>query len=301
MQRIVPNLWYDGAAEEAARRYVELIPGSRLGAVTRYGKAGREIHGQAEGSVMTQDFELAGTRVTALNGGPLFRFTPAISFFVTLDRREDVDRAWAGLAEGGEALMPLDAYPWSPRYGWVADRWGMTWQIAQGDPAASGRAVAPLLMFTGAQAGRAESAIEEYVSLFAGSAITGVARYDGSGPDAAGTVMHAQFTLGGETFMAFDSAGQHDFGFGEAVSLAVPRSGSLAGLTLAMSIWARTSREKRLVGRLRRWTAAAGTPSGSMTSIIAGERPSTRGSAGPECQTQRWTLRSASEVGLPSG
>lgn len=221
MQRIVPNLWYDGAAEEAARRYVELIPGSRLGAVTRYGKAGREIHGQAEGSVMTQDFELAGTRVTALNGGPLFRFTPAISFFVTLDRREDVDRAWAGLAEGGEALMPLDAYPWSPRYGWVADRWGMTWQIAQGDPAASGRAVAPLLMFTGAQAGRAESAIEEYVSLFAGSAITGVARYDGSGPDAAGTVMHAQFTLGGETFMAFDSAGQHDFGFGEAVSLAV--------------------------------------------------------------------------------
>jgi len=221
VQRIVPNLWYDGAAEEAARRYVELIPGSRLGAVTRYGKAGREIHGQAEGSVMTQDFELAGTRVTALNGGPLFRFTPAISFFVTLDRREDVDRAWAGLAEGGEALMPLDAYPWSPRYGWVADRWGMTWQIAQGDPAASGRAVAPLLMFTGAQAGRAESAIEEYVSLFAGSAITGVARYDGSGPDAAGTVMHAQFTLGGETFMAFDSAGQHDFGFGEAVSLAV--------------------------------------------------------------------------------
>lgn len=221
MQRIVPNLWYDGAAEEAARRYVELIPGSRLGAVTRYGKAGREIHGQAEGSVMTQDFELAGTRVTALNGGPLFRFTPAISFFVTLDRREDVDRAWAGLAEGGEALMPLDAYPWSPRYGWVADRWGMTWQIAQGDPAASGRAVAPLLMFTGAQAGRAESAIEEYVSLFAGSAIIGVARYDGSGPDAAGTVMHAQFTLGGETFMAFDSAGQHDFGFGEAVSLAV--------------------------------------------------------------------------------
>lgn len=221
MQRIVPNLWYDGAAEEAARRYVELIPGSRLGAVTRYGKAGREIHGQAEGSVMTQDFELAGTRVTALNGGPLFRFTPAISFFVTLDRREDVDRAWAGLAEGGEVLMPLDAYPWSPRYGWVADRWGMTWQIAQGDPAASGRAVAPLLMFTGAQAGRAESAIEEYVSLFAGSAITGVARYDGSGPDAAGTLMHAQFTLGGETFMAFDSAGQHDFGFGEAVSLAV--------------------------------------------------------------------------------
>ncbi|MBA3323969.1 MAG: VOC family protein, partial [Rhodobacteraceae bacterium] len=158
MQKIVPNLWYDGAAEEAARLYVDLIPGSRLGAVTRYGKAGFEMHGQPDGAVMTQEFELAGTRMTALNGGPHFRFTPAISFFVTLERAEDVDRLWAGLAEVGAVLMPLDAYEWSPRYGWVADRWGLTWQVGLGDPAESGRAVAPCLTFTGDRAGQAEAA-----------------------------------------------------------------------------------------------------------------------------------------------
>jgi predicted 3-demethylubiquinone-9 3-methyltransferase (glyoxalase superfamily) len=221
MQKIVPHLWYDGVAEEAARRYVELVPGSRLGPVVRYGKAGHDTHGQPEGAVMTQEFELAGTRLVGLNGGPHFRFTPAISLFVTLERRDDVDRAWAGLLDGGEALMPLDAYPWAPRYGWVKDRWGLTWQIAQGDPARSGRAVVPSLMFVGDRAGQAEAAMEAWVGLFPGSEIEGVLRHDGDGPDAAGTVKHAQFRLGAETFMAMDSAGPHAFDFNEAVSLAI--------------------------------------------------------------------------------
>jgi predicted 3-demethylubiquinone-9 3-methyltransferase (glyoxalase superfamily) len=222
MQKIVPNLWYDGDAEAAATLYARLIPGSTVGTVTRYGAAGQEIHGRPEGSAMTVDIDLAGTRITALNGGPHFRFTPAISLFVTLPDRADLDRLWDGLAEGGEVLMPLDAYPWSPRYGWLTDRWGLAWQLYLGDPAASGRAVAPCLTFGGASAGQAEAAMTFWTSLLPGSAIDGVARYDESddGPDRPGTVKHAQFTLAGETFMAMDAA-TTDAPFNEAVSLAI--------------------------------------------------------------------------------
>lgn len=222
MQKIVPNLWYDDDAEAAAALYASLIPGSAVGAFTPYGEVGQEIHGRAPGSTMTVEFNLAGTEIVALNGGPLFRFTPAISLFVTLPDRADVDRAWDGLLDGGAVLMPIDAYPWSPRYGWLADRWGLTWQIAQGDPAASGRAVAPSLMFTQGVAGRAGEAMELWTGLLPGSGVDGVLRWDGAeSPDPAGTVKHAQFRLAGESFMAMDSAMAHEFGFNEAVSLAV--------------------------------------------------------------------------------
>lgn len=221
MQKIVPNLWYDDAAEEAARLYARLVPGSSVGPVVRYGAAGREIHGRPEGSVMTVEMDLAGTCVVAMNGGPAFRFTPAVSLFVTLDDRAAVDRLWSGLLDGGTALMPLDAYGWSPRYGWLQDRWGLNWQIALGDPAAAGRRVSPCLMFCGDAVGRAEDAMADYVALFPDGRIDLVSRYDGTGPDAAGTIRHARFRLAGETFLCMDSALPHLFGFNEAVSLAV--------------------------------------------------------------------------------
>jgi predicted 3-demethylubiquinone-9 3-methyltransferase (glyoxalase superfamily) len=225
MQKIIPTLWYDDDAVEAARTYVSLVPGSRLGNTVDYGGVGQEIHGRPAGSVMLQDFELAGTRVTALNGGPHFRFTPAISLFVTLPDRAAVDRLWSGLADGGEVLMPIDAYPWSERYGWLNDRWGLSWQIALGDPAQSGRAVAPLLSFAGPRAGGAEAAIRDWTALFPDSAIAGLARYGADGiPAAEGGAQglaHGQFSLMGETFMAMDAFGPHAFDFNEAVSLLV--------------------------------------------------------------------------------
>lgn len=222
MQKIVPCLWYDEDAEDALRRYAELIPGSSIGAVARYGKAGHDIHGRQEGSVMTVEADLGGTRVVGLNGGPHFRFTPAISLFVTLEDAAAVDRLWEGLLDGGEVMMPLQAYDWSPRYGWLADRWGLTWQIALGRTADSGRTVVPSLLFTGEQYGRAEEAMTYWMSLFDGSGIDGVLRHDGSSPtDRAGAVMHAQFRLAGETFMAMDSGHPHGFGFNEAFSLMI--------------------------------------------------------------------------------
>jgi predicted 3-demethylubiquinone-9 3-methyltransferase (glyoxalase superfamily) len=117
--------------------------------------------------------------------------------------------------------MPLDAYPWSPRYGWLSDRWGLSWQLMLGDPAAAGRVVRPCLMFTGAQAGAAEAAMTAWTALLPGSAVGEIARYDGGGADPAGTVSHGRFRLAGEDFVAMDSALPHPFGFTEGVSLAI--------------------------------------------------------------------------------
>jgi predicted 3-demethylubiquinone-9 3-methyltransferase (glyoxalase superfamily) len=227
MQTIVPHLWFDGQAEEAARFYCSLFREAAVGEVRRYGKEGFEIHGQPAGRVLTVEFTLGGSTLVALNGGPHFQFTPAISLFVVLETRKEVDALWAGLAAGGEVMMPLDVYPWSERYGWLADRHGVSWQIMLGKREDVGRTITPALLFTGERHGQAEAALEHYVSIFPDSRVEGILRYDGSGPDPAGTVQHAQFYLGGETFMVMDNAHDHGFGFTPAISFMV-RCGSQA-------------------------------------------------------------------------
>ena len=224
MQKIIPHLWYDNEAEAAMRLYASLIPGSRIGTVIRYPSAGQEIHGRPEGSVMTVEATLGDTGVMALNGGPHFRFTPAISLFVTLEDGAAVDRLWSGLVEGGEVLMPLDRYDWSPRYGWLADRWGLTWQIALGRQADVGRTVVPSLLFTGNRAGEAAAAIEHYTSTFPGCTVDGILRYGPGEPDREGLAKHAQFRLPGDTgtIMVMDSTVADPTPFNEAVSLIVP-------------------------------------------------------------------------------
>jgi predicted 3-demethylubiquinone-9 3-methyltransferase (glyoxalase superfamily) len=169
---------------------------------------------------MVVEMELAGYRLSALNGGAAFEITPAISLFVQLGSERDVDTLWEGLVAGGSVLMPLDRYEWSDRYGWLADRYGLTWQIAL-DRGRAAPGVALSLLFTGAQHGNAEPALELYTSIFPASRVEGVLRHDGSGGEVAGTVKHAQFYLDGQTFMVMESALDHQFGFGEAVSLVV--------------------------------------------------------------------------------
>lgn len=221
-QKIIPHLWFDSAAEDAAKLYTTLVPGSHIGTVSYYGKAGFDVHGQREGTVMNVEMRLGGQPMMALNAGPRFRPTPAVSYFLNLEDRAALDRAWQALGEGGQIRMPLDAYPWSPRYGWVDDRWGVSWQLALGEPAQTGgQVMTPMLLFTGAQTGQAEAAMAHYTGLFPNSSIEGILRHDGSGADPADTVMHAQFQLAGQTFMAGDSALQHGFTLTEANSFVV--------------------------------------------------------------------------------
>lgn len=119
--RIAPCLWFDDQAEEAARLYIEVFPDSRITRITRYGKEGNDVHGRPENSVMTVDFELRGQPFTALNGGPAFEFTEAISFQVSCDTQEELDHFWDRLKEGGD--------PAAQQCGWLKDRFGVSWQI----------------------------------------------------------------------------------------------------------------------------------------------------------------------------
>jgi len=121
LQTITPCLWFDDQAEEAAEFYTAIFKNSRILGVTRYGEAGREIHGKPAGSIMTVAFELDGQAFTALNGGPLFKFTEAISFQVRCETQEEVDYYWGKLSEGGDAR--------AQQCGWLKDKYGVSWQV----------------------------------------------------------------------------------------------------------------------------------------------------------------------------
>lgn len=218
IQRIVPHLWFDNQAEEAAKFYTSLFKNASIGSIARYGHEGHEIHGREAGSVMTAEFELEGQKFIALNGGPVFQFTPAISFFVSCDTKEEVDELFGKLVEGGAVLMPLQAYPFSEWFAWVQDKYGLSWQLNLG---ARAQKITPFLLFVGEQHGKAEEAINFYTSVFPNSRVERIERHDGQ-QEPAGTVMHAIFTLDGQDFMAMESAmKEHAFTFNEAISLLV--------------------------------------------------------------------------------
>jgi predicted 3-demethylubiquinone-9 3-methyltransferase (glyoxalase superfamily) len=133
-RKITPCLWFDDRAEEAAEFYTEVFPNSKLGAISRYGEAGRDVHGKAPGTVLTVAFELDGQSFTALNGGPAFQFSEAISFQVSCETQKEVDFYWEKLSEGGDEA--------AQQCGWLKDRFGVSWQIVPtllpelvGDPA----------------------------------------------------------------------------------------------------------------------------------------------------------------------
>jgi len=119
--KIAPCLWFAGQAEEAARFYTGIFPDSRIGKIARYGKQGVEIHGQKEGTVLTVQFELAGQEFTALNGGPLFKFTEAVSLQIYVEDQKEFDYYWDRLTAGGD--------PKSQVCGWLKDRYGLSWQV----------------------------------------------------------------------------------------------------------------------------------------------------------------------------
>jgi len=121
IQKITPCLWFDNQAEEAAKFYVSLFNNSAIGAITRYGREGFEVHGRPEGSVLTVSFRIEGQEFTALNGGPHFKFSEAISFVVRCETQAEVDRYWNKLGEGGDER--------ARQCGWLKDKYGVSWQI----------------------------------------------------------------------------------------------------------------------------------------------------------------------------
>lgn len=232
-QKITPNLWFDGNAKEAVEFYVSAFPDSKVTATTHYPKSAEE--GLADfqldmaGKELTVDFELGAQQFTAINAGPEFQFNPSISFMVNFDPSRDeaalehIDELWEKLLEGGEVLMPLDEYPFSRRYGWVKDRYGLTWQLILTDPEGEPRPfIVPSLLFAGENTNKAEEAINFYLSVFQDAKQGTLARYEqDTGPAEAGSLMFADFMLAGQWFATMDSAFEQDFTFNEAVSLSV--------------------------------------------------------------------------------
>lgn len=218
MQKIVPFLWFDSEAEEAAGFYTSIFGASSIDKVSHYGKEGANISGRPEGSVMTVEFELEGEEFIALNGGPYFKFSPAVSFFVSCGTEDEADRLFDKLSEGGTVLMELGEYPFSKKFGWLEDKYGVSWQINLGSRR---QKISPFLMYFGEQYGKAEEAIDFYVSLVGNSSVTAMSRYGAGEEGREGTVMQATFSLGGVEFMAFDSWIDHPFTFTPAISFVV--------------------------------------------------------------------------------
>lgn len=229
MGKIATNLWFDNQAEEAAEFYLSAFGDGEVRRKLRYTEAGQEIHGQRPGSVMTVDFRVLDHDFVGLNGGPVFTLNPSVSFIVNYDpsrdenAKEKLDEAWHALAGGGEPLMPLDKYPFSERYGWIQDKYGVSWQLMLTNPEGEPRpAITPSLMFVGDKCGKAEAAGEFYLSVFRNARKGDIARYPaGMASDKEGTVMFSDFMLEGRWFAAMDSGGEHAFDFNEAVSFIV--------------------------------------------------------------------------------
>ncbi len=219
--QINPSLWFDTQTEEAIALYSAAFPNSRTVVIKRYPETGLPDFLQAmAGKVITAVFELAGQTFVALDGGPKFKFTPAASLMVNASSPEEVERIWDVLSPGGSVFMPLGEYPFSKKFGWLADKFGLSWQIMAASPRK--QKITPFLMFVGEQCGRAEEAIRFYQSLFANSAIEHIDHYtEADAGEKPGTVKHAVFQLNGQDFMAIDSGLDHQFNFTEAFSLYV--------------------------------------------------------------------------------
>jgi predicted 3-demethylubiquinone-9 3-methyltransferase (glyoxalase superfamily) len=214
MQKITPFLWFDHQAEQAMNFYTSVFKNARVGQIMRYGEAGP---GPA-GSVLTASFELDGLQITALNGGPHFNFTPAISFFVNCQTEAELDRLWESLSAGGSTLMPLQQYPFSRKFGWLADQYGVSWQLTLGGRE---QKINPFLLFVGEQHGKVEEAMHFYTSLFEDSGIIDLVRFGPDQGEPEGSVMQGVFRLAGQEFRAMESSLEHAFTFNEAVSFQV--------------------------------------------------------------------------------
>ena len=233
MQKITPHLWFDKDAKEAAEFYTSVFPNSKITNLNT-------LHDTPSGDCDVVTFKIMGYTFMAISAGPLFKFNPSISFMVNFDPSQDkqartrIDEIWEKLLDGGKALMPLDKYPFSERYGWVQDKYGLSWQLIFTNPEGEERPlIIPSLLFVTDTCDKAEEATDFYLSVFSakGRSASGgkntkrgaIVRYPaGMEPNKEGAIMFTDFMLEDQWFAAMDgSSNMHHFKFNEAVSLMV--------------------------------------------------------------------------------
>jgi predicted 3-demethylubiquinone-9 3-methyltransferase (glyoxalase superfamily) len=213
-QPIIPCIWFEGDVEAIAEWYVAKFPDSFVDYTTK-------LMDTPSGETTIVTVSLAGQFFQLLGAGPLKERNPSISYMVTFPTSEEVETLWNELVEGAEVLMPLDTYDFSERYGWLADKHGVSWQIMH-----SGgmdiQTVTPCFLFVGDVFGRAEAAMNDWISTFPDSYVLEdqMIRYGATdGPELEGKLNYARFVLSGREFVAMDSAENHQFAFNEMQSL----------------------------------------------------------------------------------
>ncbi|NLI22517.1 MAG: VOC family protein [Clostridiales bacterium] len=215
MERIVPHLWFDREAREAAEFYTTLFENS---GVTRV----ETIHDTPSGDAETVAFTLAGQPFEAISAGPVFHINPSISLMAHCDTREEVDRLWQALANGGEVMMPLDAYPFNAHYGWIQDRYGLSWQLMFSPERGEEPKIVPSMLFSGTVNGKAEDAARYYTEVFPLSSVDLISRYaQGEAQSDLARVNYVGFHLAGQPFVAMDNGFDVEYTFTEAFSLIV--------------------------------------------------------------------------------
>ncbi|MEH7073347.1 VOC family protein [Neobacillus drentensis] len=220
--KIVPHLWYDKEAKEAAEFYASIFPDSKITNVTT-------IRNTPSGDSEIVSYELWGQKFMAISAGPFFKMNPSVSFTVNFDPSREKEagekliEVWNKLSDGGTVLMPLDKYPFSERFGWIQDKFGLSWQLILTNPEGEERpAIVPSLLFIGEQCGNAEEAIRFYLSVFKNGEQGLLVRYPKRmEPDNEGLIMFSDFKLKNQWFTAMDSTHEHRFSFNEAISFMV--------------------------------------------------------------------------------
>ncbi|MCW3999859.1 MAG: VOC family protein [Candidatus Bathyarchaeota archaeon] len=214
-QKITPHLWYDREAKEAAQFYISTFKNGKIKNTTM-------LRGTPSGDTEIVTIELYGQEFTLISAGPFFKFNPSASFLVACSTKEETDALYNALSPGGGVLMPLDKYPFSERYTWITDKYGLSWQLMSFGNRPINQRIIPTVMFVGKMAGKAEQAVNFYVSVFRDAAVLDIMRYgENEEPDVAGTAKHISYRLEGVEFAAIDSAQKHNFAFNEATSFMV--------------------------------------------------------------------------------
>lgn len=216
MNKIVPHLWFDTEVKEAVEFYTSLFEDSEIQVV-------QKLEGTPSGeNALSIEFTLAGQSFAAINGGPYFQPNPSISFTVLCDSKEELDKLWKKFAHGGDELMPLQEYPFSAYYGWIADKYGFTWQLIYTEGEPYEQKIIPSLMFSSEMTGKAEEAMDFYVDIFQNGKRLDTFEYEeGQANNDEAKIAHATFELMDSEFIAADNGEASDYTFNEAISLIV--------------------------------------------------------------------------------
>lgn len=204
-KQITPCLWFDNQAKEAATMYCAVFPKSKITSQTP----------------IVTEINVSGQNFILLDGGPMYKPNPSISFYYICENEKELEIIWDAFAKEGSVIMPLDKYPFSKKYGWISDKFGISWQLALGESSKIEQKITPFLMLTGNHYGQVDDAIKHYTSIFKNADIDAILRYGANElPDKEGRVKNAQIFLNEQKFTLMESA-KHSFTFTEGVSLTV--------------------------------------------------------------------------------